>query len=206
MKYIVQVDPNNGISLETKEEVFTYLKHFGYENPMHMQGNEYEVSSLGDNLPAITILQKIPSNEDIKKEVNYKTELLAMVAKIKRDIETIEEDSEFLKKFIEKYDIGELQREQYIAVDITKQEEQVKVDSVYVFTIYDNYKGEYTTDKNGSIKSWPTLAEAQAAAEMLNKKERAEEIVGDIGVVDEGAIISEADLIEKEEVRNGKSL
>jgi len=206
MIYKVKVDPSKGISLTSKEEVLEYLQHFGYENPVHVHGNEYEVMKLGDRLPAITILQQEVTKGSAKESVDYKKELLEMVAEIRKDIIAIKAGSKFLKKIIEKYDIGELQREQYMVVGITKQEEQVKVDSVYVFTIYDNYKGEYTTDKNGSVKSWPTLAEAQAAADMLNEKERTEETVGDLGVVDEGAIISEVDLIEKEEVKSGKSL
>jgi|GEM_PF-3790587 hypothetical protein len=207
MKYIVQVDPNNGISLETKEEVITYLKHFGYENPVHMQGNEYEVSSLGDDLPAITILQKIPLYEDVKKEVNYEKELLEMVTEIRQDIAAIKEGSEFFKTFIEKYEIGTFLKEQYTVIDVTNLPEQMRQESEYAYVLYDNYNAQYVTDENGTIQSLETITEAQMAVDRLNEQERKEIIeIGALGVVDEGAIVSEADLIEKEEVKNGKCL
>lgn len=67
MAYKVKVDPNKGISLTSREEIFEYLQHFGYKNPVYMGKNEYEVATIGAELPAITILQHEVGNDEISK-------------------------------------------------------------------------------------------------------------------------------------------
>ncbi|MGF7085038.1 helix-turn-helix domain-containing protein [Ohessyouella blattaphilus] len=48
---------NKGIDLVSEEEILTFLPMFGYRNPRPLGDNQYQVDTIGEELPAVTVLQ-----------------------------------------------------------------------------------------------------------------------------------------------------